>query len=148
MRDRKYQLLVSVLLVAVLLLTFESRGSERAGLVLAWTTMPVQILLAKLHRSAFAAWSTYQEWKDFRRQNRVLREEAEQLRVDSLRARELGAENLRLRGLLALRESLGLDAMPAEVVAKEWSGWVRSLTVNRGRQDGIRRLMPVIAPGG
>ncbi|MFQ5898338.1 MAG: rod shape-determining protein MreC [Candidatus Methylomirabilia bacterium] len=148
MRDRKYQLLISVLFVALLLLTFEGRGTERAGMVLAWTTMPAQTLVAKLHRSAFAVWSTYQEWKGFRRENRALREEAEQLRVDSLRVRELKAENLRLRRLLAFKEPLQLDAMPAEVIAKEWSGWVRSLTVNRGRRDRIRRLMPVIAPHG
>jgi len=148
-KGRKYVLLISVLLVSLLLLTLQTRrGTGGAGEVIAWVTTPVQTVISYVHRSAFALWATYREWKSLFAENRALREEADRLRVEALRVREIRAENLRLRQLLALRERLPLDTLPAEVIAKDWGGWIRSLTVNRGRRSGIQRLTPVIAPDG
>lgn len=148
MRNRKYVLLVSVVLVCLLLLTLKTRGVGGAEEVIASLATPVQTIVAQLHRSAFAVWSTYREWKNLLAENRTLREEVEQLRLESLQVRETLAENLRLRRLLALKERLPLGTVSGEVIAQEWSGWVRSLTVNRGRRAGIRRLTPVIVPDG
>lgn len=148
MRARKYALLISVLLVCLLLLTVQTRGAGGAGEVIAWVTTPAQAVIAYLHRSAVAVWSTYREWKNLFAENRALRADVDRLRVEALRVREIRTENLRLRQLLALRERLPLDTLPAEVIAKDWGGWVRSLTVNRGRRNGIQRLTPVIVPDG
>lgn len=145
MRNRKYVLLVSVVLVCLLFLTLQSRG---AGEAITWLTAPVQTIVAKLHHSALAVWSSYRGWKALLLENRDLRGEVERLRVESLQAGETRAENLRLRRLLALKERLPLDTLAGEVIAKEWGGWVRSLTVNRGHRAGVRRLTPVIAPDG
>ncbi|MFQ5828652.1 MAG: rod shape-determining protein MreC [Candidatus Methylomirabilia bacterium] len=148
MRDSKYVILVSVLLASLFFLTLESRGVGRPGEVVAWVTTPVQAVVAKVHRTAFGIWSTYLEWKRLLTENRSLREEVKRLRVEALRTQETRVENLRLRNLLELKEQLPFEALPGEVIAKEWGGWIRSLTVNRGRRDGVRRLTAVIAPGG
>jgi rod shape-determining protein MreC len=68
--------------------------------------------------------------------------------VEALRVNETDAENQRLRRLLALKQSLPLETMAGEIIAREWGGWVRSLTVNRGRGDSVARLTAVIAPDG
>lgn len=150
MRYRKYTLLVSVLVVSLLLLTLQgpSHGAWGPGEFVAWLTTPVQALLAKVQRSALEVWSTYRSWQDLRSENRTLRGEVERLRVESLQAREIREENSRLRRLLALKERLPIETLPGEVIAREWGGWGRSLTVNRGRRDGILRLTPVIVPDG
>lgn len=150
MRHRKYALLVSILLVSLLLLTFQISGQGTWGLgeLVAWITTPGQVLLAKAHRSALAIWNSYRSWRDLKAENRTLREEVERLRVESLQAAEIREENSRLRRLLILKERLPLETLPGEVIGKEWGGWVRSLTVNRGRGAGIARLTPVIAPDG
>lgn len=148
MRTRKYLLLVSVVLVSLLFLTLQTRSAGGAGEVISWLTTPVQTIVAKLHRSAFAIWSSYREWKGLVTENRALREEVERLRVESLQVQETRAENVRFRRLLTLKERLPFDTLAGEVIAKEWGGWVRSLTVNRGHRDGIRRLTPVIVPDG
>jgi rod shape-determining protein MreC len=57
-------------------------------------------------------------------------------------------ENGRLRRLLALQQQLPLETLAGEIIAREWGGWVRSLTVNRGRHDNVARLTAVIAPDG
>src|SRR2546428_318274 len=93
-------------------------------------------------------WGTYRDWKNGRTENRRLREESQRLRVEALRVSETEAENQRLRRLLTLKDSLPLDTMAGEIIAREWGGWVRSLTVNRGRGDSVTRLTAVIAPDG
>jgi rod shape-determining protein MreC len=57
-------------------------------------------------------------------------------------------ENQRFRQLLSLRERLPARVQGAEVVAREWNGFTRGLTINRGRRDGVERLAPVIVTNG
>jgi len=149
-RYRRYALLVSVVLVSLVLLTLESRGqrSPGPGDLIARLTTPFQVALAKVHRSALSIWAAYLDWKQFRSANRDLRDEVERLRIASLQVQETREENLRLRRLLGLRDRLPLSTLAGEVIAREWSGWVRSLVVNRGRGDGIVRMTPVIIPEG
>lgn len=149
-RYRKYAVLVSVLLVSLLLLSLGTRGGGigRPGELLAFFITPLQAALSKVQSSAFGAWSAYLDWKNARRENQALREELERLRIQSLQVEDTQRENLRLRRLLALRERLPLSTLAGEVIAKEWGGWVRSVTVNRGRSDGVARLTPAIVPEG
>ncbi len=150
MKYRKYAILASALAASLLLLTLQTRGrgGEVAGDLIGGIATPLQVVLYKIHRSTLSAWSAYVDWKTVRSENTRLREEVERLRVEALQAGEAREENLRLRKLLALRERLPLSTLAGEVIGKEWSGWVRSLTVNRGRGDGITRLTPVIVPEG
>ena len=150
MRVRRYGILLAVLLVSLLLLTVQTRGGG-TGLASELVTVavtPVQGLLVRIHRSALDFWANYVEWKSVRRENTVLREENEHLRVQALQAGETREENVRLRRLLVLRDRLPLATVSGEVIGREAGGWVRSLTVNRGRGDGIAQQTPVIVPDG
>lgn len=150
MRVRRYGILLAVLLVSLLLLTVQTRGggTGRASELVTIAVTPVQGLLVRIHRSALDFWANYVEWKSVRRENTVLREENEHLRVQALQAGETREENVRLRRLLVLRDRLPLATVSGEVIGREAGGWVRSLTVNRGRGDGIAQQTPVIVPDG
>ncbi len=150
MRVRRYGILLAVLLVSLLLLTVQTRGggTGRAGELVAIAVTPVQSLLVRVHRGALGFWANYVDWKSVRRENDVLRGENEQLRVQALQAGETREENARLRRLLVLRDRLPLATLAGEVIGREAGGWVRSLTVNRGRGDGIAQQTPVIVPDG
>lgn len=149
MKSRKVALLVSAIGVCLLLLTLQTRGyGARAADALALLTTPIQASVAKAHRAAFDAWDTYLDWKNVRAENRRLREEIRRLRVEGLRVRETDDENRRLRRLLALQERLPLTTLAGEIIARDWGGWIRALTVNRGRGDKIARLTAVISPDG
>jgi rod shape-determining protein MreC len=142
-------LLTAVVVVCLLFLTLQTRGqSYRAADVLAVVTTPVQTFLARVNRTAFGLWSTYLDWKNVRAENLRLRDEVQRLRVEGLRVDDVIVENGRLRRLLALQERLPITTLSGEIIAREWGGWVRSLTVNRGRRDNIARLTAVIAPEG
>ena len=150
MRFRRYGILLAVLLVSLLLLTVQTRGggTGRAGELVAIAVTPVQSLLVRIHRAALGFWANYVDWKAVRRENAILRGENEQLRVTSLQAGEMREENARLRRLLVLKSRLPLSTVAGEVIGREAGGWVRSLTVNRGRSDGIAQQTPVIVPDG
>jgi rod shape-determining protein MreC len=146
---RKVVLLGSLVAACLLLLTLQMRGyGSVAGDVFAVVTTPIQTGLAKASRATFGLWATYLDWKNVRAENRRLREEVQELRVQGLRVVETDDENRRLRRLLALQELLPLTTLSGEIIAREWGGWIRSLTVNRGRGDNVPRLTAVISPNG
>src|SRR5438105_416769 len=122
--------------------------SVGASDALALVTTPIQTVLARVNRATLGVWGTYRDWKNVRAETRRLRDETQRLRVEALRVTETDAENQRLRRLLTLKESLPLETMAGEIIAREWGGWVRSLTINRGRGDTVARLTAVIAPDG
>ena len=149
MNVRRLVLLVALLVVCLGLLTLQTRGyGARAADALALVITPVQVALAAVPRSALGAWSAYRDWKRVRGENRRLREENQRLRVDALWVTDAIDENRRLRRLLDLRNRLPVATLAGEVIARDWSGWVRSLTVNRGRGDDVRRLTAVISTEG
>ena len=149
MKTRALVLLGTVAAVCLVLLTLQMRGyAAGASDVLAVFTTPVQSALSRINRASVGVWSTYREWKNVRAENAGLREEARRLRVEALRVRETVEENQRLRRLLALKQAMPLATLSGEVIAREWGGWVRSLTVNRGRGDHVARLTAVIVPDG
>jgi rod shape-determining protein MreC len=146
---RRLVLLVAILVVCLGLLTLQTRGyGGRAGDAVALVMTPIQTALAAIPRAALGAWSVYLDWKGVRVENRRLRDEIQRLRVDALWVTEAAEENRRLRRLLDLRNRLPIATLAGEVIARDWGGWVRSLTVNRGRGDNVRRLTAVISPDG
>ena len=149
MKIRRLLLLGGAVALCLLLLTVQTRNhSSAAGDLLGYVTTPIQTVLAKGHRVALGVWTTYVEWKNVRNENARLREENRRLRVSALQVDEIANENRRLRGLLELQERLPLTTVSGEIIAREWGGWVRSLTVNRGRGDRVARLTAVITPDG
>jgi rod shape-determining protein MreC len=146
---RRLVLLATILVVCVGLLTLQTRGyAARAGEAVALVMTPIQVGLAAIPRAAVGAWSVYLDWKGVRTENRRLRDEVQRLRVDALWVTEAADENRRLRRLLDLRNRLPVATLAGEVIAREWGGWVRSLTINRGRGDDVKRLTAVISPDG
>ena len=149
MKSRGVLVLGTVVAACLLLLTVQTRGyATPAAEALALLTTPIQSGFARVNRAAVTVWSTYLDWKNVRTESRRLRDENQRLRVESLQVSETAVENQRLRRLLALQERLPLTTVSAEIIAREWGGWVRSLTVNRGRGDNVSRLAAVIGPDG
>jgi rod shape-determining protein MreC len=149
LKTRGFLLVVSTIVLCLLLLTVQTRSqSSAAADALAYLTTPFQAALARTGHFALGLWSAYREWKDVRAENIRLRDQIQSLRVSTLRLEETADENRRLRHLLALQQQLPVATMASEVIAREWGGWVRSLTINRGRQDGIDKLAAAITAAG
>jgi rod shape-determining protein MreC len=150
-RYRKYSVLALVVGAAVTLLTAQQiRPGEGLWLAegIATVTAPVQAAFARVHRGAAGLWAGYLDWKHLRSEVARLRAETAALRLRQLRQEALEAENTRLRSMATLRERLPERTLGADVVARDWNGFTRGLTIDRGRVDGIERLSAVLVTSG
>ncbi len=81
-------------------------------------------------------------------ENQLLRRTNVELADQANRLREERLENIRLRQLLDLKQQVPFDLLAGEVIGKNLNLLRNTLTVNIGREDGVRPLMPVIGDGG
>ncbi len=82
-------------------------------------------------------------------QNKMLRNEVEQLRGINLQANEALAENERLRKMIGYQQSAHqFDLVAARVIGRESDTWSRMIVIDRGTMNGIANDMPVITPQG
>lgn len=82
------------------------------------------------------------------RENRKLKEELNQLRVEHAVLNELLLENERLRDSLAFKRLNPPASVMAQVIGKEMSPISSTLTINKGSNDGIQKDLAVITPLG
>jgi len=81
-------------------------------------------------------------------EHRDLLDRVRTLEAANSRLLEIESENERLRGLLGVTERVGLKGVAAQVVGRDATNWVQTVTLNRGANDGIARGMPVVVGDG
>ena len=82
------------------------------------------------------------------RQNEQLRQENDVLRQQVRALGETGRENMRLQELLSLKERTAFHAVTARVIGRDASNWWKSLQIDRGSNDGLRKNMAVLNADG
>lgn len=82
------------------------------------------------------------------RETDTLRVENRSLRATNEALRDVEQEVNRLRHALNYRERAVFKLVPAEIVTREASTWWRTITINRGKRDGIEGDMPVVTDQG
>ena len=80
--------------------------------------------------------------------NNQLRVENRSLKATNQALRDVEHEVNRLRHALNYRERATFKLVPAEVITRDASTWWRTVTVNRGKADGIDTDMPVVTDEG
>ena len=81
-------------------------------------------------------------------ENSGLQVENRELRATNQSLRDVEHEVNRLRHALNYRERSVFKLIAAEMVARDSSNWWRTVTINRGRRDGIETDMPVVTDEG
>jgi rod shape-determining protein MreC len=82
------------------------------------------------------------------RENERLKTEVEQLKLENSITNELLLENERLRDLLAFKKLQPLNSVTAQVIGRESSPSSRTVTINKGAEDGVSKGMAVITAAG
>src|SRR3954466_5540662 len=85
---------------------------------------------------------------DLQAENGSLRVENRSLKATNQALRDVEHEVNRLRHALNYRERAVFKLVPAEVITRDSSTWWRTVTINRGKQDGIDSDMPVVTDEG
>src|SRR5436853_3521576 len=86
--------------------------------------------------------------EDLEKENAALRTDNSQLRATNSALRDVEHEVNRLRHALNYRERSVFKLIAAEIIARDSSTWWRTVTINRGRRDGLETDMHVVTDEG
>jgi len=151
---RRYQVLVSsgtLLLIATMLISANTRREERvdplARLVLD-AIYPLQLAVNQVTGGVSDIWQGYVDLVGARAEAEALRAHVGVLKGELTRLAEVEAANRRLRQLLKLRRVVGERLVAARVIGWDASARDRTITLDRGEQDGVVSGAAVLVPEG
>lgn len=150
-RNKAFLTFVLVLLAIVLLLGATRR--ERAAITIVESAFsdllsPLQSFAAGVVRGGRTAVGSLQELARLREENAQLRARLESRLDLETRLAELQAENDLLRQQLGLVRESPLRYLSARVIGRSPDNWFETMTVDRGRADGVARNMAVVTERG
>jgi rod shape-determining protein MreC len=93
-------------------------------------------------------WSGYVGLRDVREENAELKQQLADAQIQLQQQRALADRSRGLDKLLELRQRVTLSTVAAEVIASGASPEFRTLTVDKGTQQGVRADTAVVAPAG
>ncbi len=82
------------------------------------------------------------------RENVMLKQRIAGLQKETHQMKEMALTNERLQKLLQFREKIFTSVIAAEVIGQDPSSWFKSVAINKGEKDGVRKGMAVISTGG
>jgi rod shape-determining protein MreC len=109
---------------------------------------PIDAAFAHLSEGASSIVGDYADLLHVRDENKRLRDELARVNSDHARLAEFEVENQHLGQLLELRDTLGTDAVAANVIGSDATGLSRTLILSSGSGDGLRVGMAVLANEG
>jgi rod shape-determining protein MreC len=153
-RYRNLIILVGVLFLQVLGLAVQVKRSpdaENTRLIRIWAVdlvTPFERGLVWAQNGGSNLWHNYFYLRGVRAENRQLKEQIEQMRLEQVRLTEDATQAHRLQSLLAFKEQFIAKTVPAQVIGSSGSDLSRSIYIDKGSNDGIAQDMAVITSGG
>jgi rod shape-determining protein MreC len=154
-RYRNLTILVGVLFVQVLGLAVQVKRSgdspEHTRLIRIWavdTITPFERVLVWAQNSTTNLWHNYFFLRGVRAENRQLKQQIEQMRLEQVRLNEDAGQAHRLQQLLGFREQFVAKTVPAQVIGSGGSDLSRIIYIDKGGNDGIKRDFAVITANG
>lgn len=152
LRDRKYTLILILLILASLaLMTFDIRRSKTPTVfetVLMWVVSPVQNLLASTLDTIGDAMDQYILVANVSEENKRLQKEVNKLIAQNNALREELRQKGRVGELMAYQDARELKSVVASVIGRDATQWGRVVFINKGTQDGLRENLPVVTHAG
>jgi len=151
-RHRSLALLAGVLLAQILLLAVQIKRDSRGRLIRVWaisTVTPFERVGAWSVGKVRGVWHHYFALQGTSRENETLRTENDALKLSIAQLQTKAAEADRLGALLnfkTLNEKVAM--VGARVIGASAGTASRTIEIDRGERDGIRRNQPVITPDG
>lgn len=150
---RNHKRIVALLLVALFVLATTYSPEKEAepgfmGRALMWVTVPVQTAVVAVVRGVQSIWYGYFDLVDAREEAEALRDQIAFYQRELAERLVMEEENARLRRLLGFVEEHRLPAVAARIIATDILGQFRTVTIDRGSEDGIRAGSPVLDADG
>jgi rod shape-determining protein MreC len=153
-RYRNLIVLVGVLFAQVLGLAVQVKrttDSESTRLIRVWVVgmvAPLEKVLVWTETSTANIWHDYFYLRGVRVENRALKEQIEQMRLQQVRMSQDADQAHRLQALLGFKEQFISQTMAAQVIGGSGSDLSHLIYIDKGYNDGIRPDMAVITGDG
>jgi rod shape-determining protein MreC len=154
-RYRNLVILVGVLFLQVLGLAMQVKraGNDAANtrLIRIWAVgaiTPFERILVWGQNSTGNVWHNYFYLRGVRAENRQLKDQIEQMRLQQVRLSEDAAQARRLQTLLAFKEQFISRTVAAQVIGSSGSDLSRIVYIDKGESAGITRDMAVMTSDG
>ena len=151
---RKYSLLIFIILLLLFALVLMSlRAKQRKGVeyvdaLLMELFSPFQKASHLVIKTVQGTFQQYVFLVNLEKENRALKKRMAELQEENHRIREMKLANERFRELLLFREKNSPSMMGAEVIGQDPSSWFKSITIDKGERDGVKKGMAVVSPAG
>ena len=151
-RHRSLVLLATVVLAQVLLLAVQIKRGDRVRLIRVWAVSvitPAQRAVSWSISKVQSGWRNYIGLRGSAQENASLREELARLKLRNAELESRAAEADRFAALLGFRGSHpDVPMIAARVIGAAAASVSKTIYINRGEADGLRRNMGVITPEG
>jgi len=155
-RYRNLIVLVGVLFAQILGLAVQVRrardkDSEPTRLIRVWAVgavTPLEKALSWVQTSSGGIWHNYFYLRGVRAENRELKQQIEQLRLQQARMIQDADQAHRLQALLGFKEQFIAQTTAAQVIGGSGSDLSRVIYLDKGYRDGVRTDMAVITEAG
>lgn len=153
MFSKKTIIIGSILSLIIVNILFLSFVRSRHG---AFGFKPIAIILIAPFQEAAATSVTFVEdiWNHYfslvlvAKENDKLRKALGYADAEKNQWREMAIANYRLRKLLRFKKSTPNRVIAAEVIGRDPSSWFKSIIIDKGEADGIKKGLPVMVPEG
>ena len=142
---------VALLIFAAILAYFLSFSAEKTRSLQAGFYQLISPFLtsgSSLEKQITSVRTGLKTLEELERESAALRVENRALRATNQALRDVERDVNRLRLALAYRERSIFKLVPAEIITRDASTWWRTVTINRGKQDGVEGDMPVVTDEG
>jgi rod shape-determining protein MreC len=153
-RYRNLIVLVGVLFAQILGLAVQvkrTRDSEPTRLIRIWTVgavSPLEKALSWVQNSSGNVWHNYFYLRGVRAENRELKHEIEQMRLEQARMAQDADQAHRLQALLGFKEQFIAQTTAAQVIGGSGSDLSHVIYIDKGYADGIKPDMAVVTKDG
>src|SRR5438477_1066095 len=153
-RYRNVTFLAAAIFLQILGLAIQIKRStenESSRLIRLWAVSivaPLEKGIVRVQGGASGVWHNYFYLRGVRQENRDLREQIEQLRLEQVRLKQDAEQAHRLQALLGFKEQFIGSTKAAQVIGSSGSEQSRLVYIDKGSNDGIKNEMPVITADG
>ena len=148
LRRPQYIALVVVILVVLILFRLPSETVSKFKLAVGGFFLPLFGLSNSTQHLATKTGNAILPRSELTRQNELLRQENQQLRIQTQQAQEIARENAQLRQLIGWQKQVPWKLKLAHVIAHDPANWWRTVQIDLGSKDGVQVNFPVITVDG
>ena len=143
--------LIVVIAVNIIILSVSSRTKEPVyglGRLAIYVVSPFQKAVTRTVRFVEGVWEHYFFLVSAARENDALHARLDEALERGHRCTEIELSNQRLKSLLHFQQSIKRELLPAAVIGKDPSTWFKTIVIDKGRDDGVEKGLPVVVPAG